>query len=139
MTELRGMLRKMKTELAEVVNYTLMPDQGGLSVNDLLGSPLRLSFTGVIECVACKRLTKKSFNQGHCYPCFRKLAACDTCIMSPAKCHLAEGTCREPEWAALNCQVPHIVYLANTSSVKVGITRGTQVPTFRGVMCTRGR
>ena len=40
-----------------------------------------------------------------------------------------EGTCREPEWAALNCQVPHIVYLANTSSVKVGITRGTQVPT----------
>ena len=46
MTELRGMLRKMKTELAEVVNYTLMPDQGGLSVNDLLGSPLRLSFTG---------------------------------------------------------------------------------------------
>ena len=129
MTELRGMLRKMKTELAEVVNYTLLPDQGGLSVNDFLGLPLRLSFTGVIECVACKRLTKKSFNQGHCYPCFRKLAACDTCIMSPAKCHLAEGTCREPEWAALNCQVPHIVYLANTSSVKVGITRGTQVPT----------
>ena len=29
MTELRGMLRKMKTELAEVVNYTLLPDQGG--------------------------------------------------------------------------------------------------------------
>jgi hypothetical protein len=49
--------------------------------------------------------------------------------MSPEKCHLAEGTCREPLWAETHCQVPHIVYLSNTSSVKVGITRSTQIPT----------
>jgi len=90
---------------------------------------LSLSFTGVIRCVACARATKKSFNQGYCFPCFRKLAACDSCIMSPEKCHLAEGTCREPDWAETHCQVPHIVYLSNTSSVKVGITRATQIPT----------
>jgi len=74
-------------------------------------------------------MIKKSFNQGYCFPCFRKLAACDSCIVSPEKCHLAEGTCREPDWAEIHCQVPHIVYLANTSNVKVGITRATQLPT----------
>ncbi len=129
MTDWQGSLRKMQTELTETVRYTVFPDQGGLCLNDWLGQSISLSFTGTIQCVACDRMTKKSFNQGYCFPCFRKLAACDRCIVSPEKCHLAEGTCREPDWAETHCQVPHIVYLANTSNVKVGITRGTQLPT----------
>jgi len=129
MTDWQGCLRKMQTELAETVRYIVFPEQGALCLNDQLGQSLRLEFTGRIECVACDRLTKKSFNQGYCFPCFRKLAACDSCIVSPEKCHLSEGTCREPDWAENHCQVPHIVYLANTSSVKVGITRETQLPT----------
>ena len=129
MSDWRGDLRKMQTDLADTVRYTLFPDQNPLNLNDCLGRHLSLSFTGLIRCVACERTIKKSFNQGYCYPCFRKLAACDSCIMSPQKCHLAEGTCREPDWAEMHCQVPHIVYLSNTSSVKVGITRATQTPT----------
>ena len=129
MSDWRGGLRKMQVELGETVRYRLFPEQGGLCLNDSLGQSIRLSFTGAIHCVACDRLTKKSFNQGYCFPCLRKLAACDSCIVSPEKCHLAEGTCREPDWAETHCQVPHIVYLSNTSSVKVGITRETQIPT----------
>ena len=129
MSEWHGDLRKMRTELADTVRYTLFDEQNVLCLNEYLGQSIRLSYGGAIRCVACDRLTKKSFNQGHCYPCFRKLAACDSCIVSPEKCHFAAGTCREPEWAARNCQVPHIVYLAHTSSIKVGITRETQVPT----------
>ncbi|MCH1611192.1 MAG: DUF2797 domain-containing protein [Luminiphilus sp.] len=129
MSDWRGGLRKMQVELGEIVRYRLFPEQGGLCLNDSLGQSIRLSFTGAIHCVACDRLTKKSFNQGYCFPCLRKLAACDSCIVSPEKCHLAEGTCREPDWAETHCQVPHIVYLSNTSSVKVGITRETQIPT----------
>ncbi len=129
MSDWRGDLRKMRVELTDTVRYTLFPEQTPLCLNDYLGQRLTLSFTGVIRCVECERATNKSFNQGYCYPCFRKLAACDTCIMSPEKCHLAEGTCREPDWAETHCQVPHIVYLSNTSSVKVGITRATQIPT----------
>ena len=49
--------------------------------------------------------------------------------MSPEKCHYAAGTCREPEWGETHCMIDHIVYLANTSGLKVGITRGSQVPT----------
>ena len=129
MSDWRGGLRKMQVELGETVRYRLFPEQGGLCLNESLGQSIRLSFTGAIHCVACDRLTKKSFNQGYCFPCLRKLAACDSCIVSPEKCHLAEGTCREPDWAETHCQVPHVVYLSNTSSVKVGITRETQIPT----------
>lgn len=129
MTDWHGCLRKMQTELAATVRYTLPEGGAAHCVNDWLGRSVRLDFTGAIHCVACDRLTKKSFNQGYCFPCLRKLAACDSCIVSPEKCHLAEGTCREPDWAETHCQVPHIVYLANTSSVKVGITRETQLPT----------
>jgi hypothetical protein len=49
--------------------------------------------------------------------------------VSPEKCHYAAGTCREPEWGETHCMIDHIVYLANTSGLKVGITRGSQVPT----------
>ena len=49
--------------------------------------------------------------------------------MSPEKCHFHNGTCRDPEWGEKHCFTDHFVYLSNTSGVKVGITRGTQLPT----------
>ena len=49
--------------------------------------------------------------------------------MSPEKCHYHLGTCREPEWGEQFCMTDHFVYLANSSGVKVGITRGSQIPT----------
>ena len=59
----------------------------------------------------------------------RRLAQCDMCILKPETCHFHKGTCREPEWGEANCFAPHFVYLSNTSGLKVGITRHTQVPT----------
>ncbi|MCV6605915.1 MAG: DUF2797 domain-containing protein, partial [Porticoccaceae bacterium] len=47
----------------------------------------------------------------------------------PEKCHYHQGTCREPEWGEQFCMTDHIVYLANSSGAKVGITRVNQVPT----------
>ncbi|MFZ4715050.1 MAG: DUF2797 domain-containing protein [Bacteriovoracaceae bacterium] len=99
-----------------------------LRMNDFLGKKLTLTHTGTILCLNCEKKTKKSFNQGYCYPCFIKLAACDMCIMKPETCHFAAGTCREPEWGEKNCNIDHIVYLANSSGLKVGITRSTQIP-----------
>jgi len=49
--------------------------------------------------------------------------------MKPETCHFHLGTCREPEWGEKNCMVDHYVYLANSSGLKVGITRHTQLPT----------
>ena len=109
MTDWHGCLRKMQTELSDTVRYTLTAGEAEHCVNDWLGQSLHFNFTGAIHCVACDRLTKKSFNQGYCFPCFRKLAACDSCIVSPEKCHLAEGTCREPDWAERRIVRCHIL------------------------------
>lgn len=122
-------MRKMQTRLEEPVSYAMSLDKQPYSLNSLLGKPMRLKHSGNIFCVACGRKTNKSFNQGYCYSCFTKLAQCDTCIMSPELCHYHKGTCREPAWGEQSCMQDHIVYLANSSGLKVGITRATQVPT----------
>lgn len=125
----RGALSKMSARLESPVQYAFRLGEAEVPVNPLLGKTIRLEFLGEINCCHCGRKTKKSFSQGYCYPCFTKLAQCDSCIMSPEKCHFDEGTCREPEWGERFCMTDHVVYLANSSGVKVGITRASQVPT----------
>lgn len=129
MTEVTGNVRKMLTTLEQPVSYHWLAGDQRVGLNDALGKTLQIRFLGNINCVHCDRVTKKSFNQGYCYPCLQRLAQCDSCIVKPEKCHFHEGTCREPDWGEANCNIDHVVYLANTSSIKVGITRGTQVPT----------
>lgn len=124
-----GHLRKMKTSLDGNVQYQLPLDDQLVLLNDLLGTSIQISYTGAIQCTHCGRRSKKSFNQGYCYPCFSKLAQCDVCIVSPEKCHYDQGTCREPQWGEQHCMTDHIVYLANSSGIKVGITRESQLPT----------
>lgn len=127
--DVTGRLRKMPVEAADPVEYTIAVGDTRLPLNDLIGRPVQIEFDGLIRCIHCDRTTKKSFSQGYCYPCFRKLAACDSCIVSPEKCHYHQGTCREPEWGETHCMTEHVVYLANSSGLKVGITRASQVPT----------
>ncbi|WP_091814201.1 DUF2797 domain-containing protein [Marinobacter mobilis] len=127
--DVTGRLRKMPVEAADPVAYTIKVGDTRLPLNDLIGHPVQIDFDGVIRCIHCDRMTKKSFSQGYCYPCFRKLAECDSCIVSPEKCHYNEGTCRDPKWGETHCMTEHVVYLANSSGLKVGITRASQVPT----------
>lgn len=125
----RGTLRKMLSRLEDPVSYNLRLGDQQVPANPLLGREVALKWAGEIHCVHCGRATSKSFNQGYCYPCFQKLAQCDSCIIHPEKCHYDQGTCREPEWGEQFCLQDHIVYLANSSGIKVGITRTTQIPT----------
>lgn len=126
----QGELRKMRTELTDgKARYQLVCGEQRLPLNALLGQRIGIRYSGAIKCLHCGRKTKKSFAQGYCYPCFTKLPECDSCIMSPEKCHFHLGTCRDPAWGEQFCFQTHIVYLANSSGIKVGITRATQVPT----------
>ncbi len=131
----RGALRKMvvgeavparyQLPLADIAtNTTTLHD-----LNGLVGRKVRLEFLGGIHCIHCGRRTKKSYNQGYCFPCCRDLARCDQCIVKPEQCHHHLGTCREPDWGDTHCMIPHYVYLANSTGIKVGITRHSQVPT----------
>ncbi|GIU32198.1 hypothetical protein TUM4644_32230 [Shewanella colwelliana] len=126
-----GTIKKMRASLDNnnQVQYQLPLGEQLIEMNPLIGQQVTLTHSGNIYCCNCNKKTKKSFSQGHCFNCMRKLASCDMCIMKPETCHFAEGTCREPQWGEENCFVPHYVYLSNTSGLKVGITRHTQLPT----------
>lgn len=125
----RGALEKMAVHLDAPVQYAFRLGEQEVPVNPLIGKTLRLEYLGAIHCTHCGRKTKKSFSQGYCYPCFTKLPQCDNCIVSPEKCHHELGTCRDPAWGEQFCMTDHVVYLANSSGVKVGITRASHLPT----------
>ncbi|PVZ13652.1 MULTISPECIES: DUF2797 domain-containing protein [unclassified Pseudomonas] len=128
--QFRGAVQKMAVRLeAPEVRYSLRLGEQAIELNPLIGQHLKLEYLGQIHCVNCGRRTRTSFSQGYCYPCMQALAACDVCIMAPEKCHYEHGTCREPVWGEQFCMTDHIVYLANSSGVKVGITRASQLPT----------
>jgi len=124
-----GNIQKMVTSLSLPVEYHLPIGDQLVNMNELIGTSITLTHSGEINCIACGRKTSKSYNQGYCYPCFQSLAQCDMCIMKPETCHYDKGTCREPEWGEEHCMRDHFVYLANSSGIKVGITRGSQIPT----------
>lgn len=127
-----GTLSKMFSSKDLTVKYGLELGIDKVDLNALIGKEIKLSFSGNINCTHCGKKTKKSYAQGHCFPCSIKLAECDLCIMKPETCHYDKGTCREPSWGEEHCMKPHVVYLANSSGLKVGITRLTQVP-FRWI------
>jgi len=128
-TQFTGHLAKMEATLSDTVSYQLPLDDHRVPLNEAIGESIAIEHIGDIHCIHCGRRSKKSFSQGYCYPCFTKLPQCDTCIMSPERCHFHHGTCRDPAWGEKYCFTDHFVYLANSSGVKVGITRGTQLPT----------
>ena len=126
---LEGNSRKMKTVLDDTIDYTLRLGEEEVGLNAFLGKTIRLSFLGEINRIKCGRLTKKSFAQGFCYPCMTNAPENSECIIRPELCrgHLGEG--RDPEWEQIHHVCEHVVYLAASSVLKVGVTRGQQVPT----------
>lgn len=126
-----GNLHKLHTQFkpgAEVA-YSLMLGEDQIVLNDWIESTVELVFEGRINCIACGRLTKKSFGQGFCYPCFTNSPMNAPCIVRPELCEAHLGKGRDPEWEKKHHLQPHYVYLALTSGTKVGVTRITQIPT----------
>jgi hypothetical protein len=133
---LTGCLQKMPTYGNTPVQYELTvydPDSLEITnrcmISDFLQHTLSIHFSGTIYCQHCGNKTPKSYNQGYCYSCFISLAQCDMCIMKPELCQYTQGLCRQPEWGEKHCMIPHTVYLANSSNIKVGITRTKQQET----------
>jgi hypothetical protein len=124
----QGVLKKMKTENLEEINYYLDMKTDFLNMNQLLNKEISISFV-TYECLSCG-LEKKIYRQGFCKSCFFETPNAGDWIMRPelSKAHLDI----EDRDLAYEKQVqlqPHIVYLANSSNVKVGVTRKQQVPT----------
>lgn len=124
----KGVLKKMKTEWLNPVRYYLIFKDDYLVINQLLNKEITINFEDY-ECLCCGK-NKKIFRQGYCYDCFYESALAGEWIMRPelSKAHLNVED-RDLEYEKSVQLQPHIVYLAFSSNVKVGVTRKTQIPT----------
>lgn len=125
----QGHIEKMESLVNGQVQYTLPLDDIRVAMNPLLGQQVKLTFLNEIKCVSCGKIINKTYGQGFCYPCFTTVPEADECVLSPEKCRAHLGVSRDMTWAESHCLIPHIVYLAMSGNVKVGITRHTQMPT----------
>ncbi len=123
-----GVLTKMQTEYSNPIQYYLVFENSFLSLNQLLDKNIEINFLGY-QCLQCGK-KKKIFRQGFCYDCFMSSPAAGDWIMKPelSTAHL-DIEDRDLEYEKRVQLQPHIVYLALSSEVKVGVTRKTQVPT----------
>ncbi|WP_320815410.1 DUF2797 domain-containing protein [Flavobacterium sp.] len=124
----QGVLQKMQTEFLSPIQYYLVFEDSFLNVNQLIGKEISISFEGY-QCLNCGK-PKKIFRQGYCYDCFMSSASVGDWIMRPelSTAHL-DVEDRDLAYEKRVQLQPHIVYLALSSDVKVGVTRKTQVPT----------
>ncbi len=124
----QGVLTKMQTEFSSPIQYYLVLENSFLHLNQLLGKQLEIVHEGY-QCLECGK-KKKIFRQGFCFDCFTKSASAGDWIMKPelSTAHL-DIEDRDLEYEKRVQLQPHIVYLALSSEVKVGVTRKTQVPT----------
>lgn len=124
----QGVLKKMMTENAEEIQYYLDMGSDFLNMNQLLNKAFTISFVKY-ECLNC-HLDKPIYRQGFCKSCFFDIPQAADWIMKPelSKAHLDEED-RDLAYEKKVQLQPHIVYLANSSNVKVGVTRKQQVPT----------
>ena len=124
----QGVLKKMATENLDTVQYYLDMKSDFLNMNQLIGKQIEMSFV-TYECLNC-HLEKQIYRQGFCKSCFFETPNAGDWIMRPelSKAHLGIED-RDLAYEQKVQLQPHIVYLANSSNVKVGVTRKQQVPT----------
>jgi|TARA_B110000114_G_scaffold183116_1_gene223747 hypothetical protein len=124
----QGVLKKMMTENAAEIQYYLDMQTDFLNMNQLLNKKISLNFVGY-ECLNCHS-HKEIYRQGYCKSCFFEAPNAGDWIMRPelSKAHLGQED-RDLAYEKSVQLQPHIVYLANSGNVKVGVTRKTQVPT----------
>ena len=124
----QGTLSKMQTEFGNPIQYYLVFENSFLNINQLLGKDIEIEFQGY-QCLNCGK-EKKIFRQGFCYDCFMSSPAVGDWIMKPelSTAHL-DIEDRDLAYEKRVQLQPHVVYLALSSEVKVGVTRKTQVPT----------
>ncbi len=124
----QGVLRKMDTEFGQPIQYFLIFENDFLNMNQLLNKTVSIQFVKH-QCLNCG-LDKPIYRQGFCKSCFFEIPQAADWIMRPelSTAHLNKED-RDLEYEKKVQLQPHIVYLANSSNVKVGVTRKNQIPT----------
>jgi len=124
----QGVLKKMATENTTEVQYYLDMNNDFLHINQLMNKELTISFVKY-QCLNCS-VDEPIYRQGFCKKCFFEIPQAADWIIRPelSKAHLGIED-RDLDYEKKVQLQPHIVYLANSSNVKVGVTRKQQIPT----------
>ena len=124
----QGVLTKMETEFNKPIQYYLVFENDYVNVNQLLDKTIKINFIKH-QCLNCN-LDKPIYRQGFCQSCFFEIPQAADWIMHPelSTAHLDKED-RDLEYEKKVQLKPHVVYLANSSNVKVGVTRKSQIPT----------
>ncbi|HUH36123.1 MAG TPA: DUF2797 domain-containing protein [Moheibacter sp.] len=125
---IEGQIRKMITEIAHPIQYYMDLNGDFLDVNQQLGKKIQLTHDHNV-CVGCG-FDKSLFRMGFCKNCFFTLPQANENILRPelSTAHLGIEK-RDLAWEKTFELQPHIVYLAASAEVKVGVTRASQLPT----------
>jgi hypothetical protein len=99
-----------------------------LNVNQVLDKNLKIEFIK-FQCLNCGN-DRPIYRQGFCKTCFFEIPSAGDWIMRPelSTAHLDQKD-RDLAYEKKVQLQPHIVYLANSSNIKVGVTRKGQIPT----------
>ncbi len=134
-----GNIRKMSTSLDQnsghLAHYHLplfdnLEPQHRIDMNALIGQPIRLTFENAIHCVISGKKIKKTFGDGMSYEAFMNAPEASPSIIRPELSRIHEGIAlRDYDWEMAHHMQPHVAYLSNTSGLKIGVTRSTQIPT----------
>lgn len=124
----QGVLTKMETEFANPIQYYLVFETDFLNMNQLIGKTLKIKFEKY-QCLNCN-LDKEIYRQGFCKSCFFEIPQAADWILHPelSTAHLDKED-RDLAYEKKVQLQTHVVYLANSSNVKVGVTRASQIPT----------
>lgn len=123
-----GVLRKMQSEIGQPIQYYMVFEKDFLNLNQILGKELQIDFVKY-QCLNCGQ-DRPIYRQGFCKTCFYETPSAGDWIMRPelSTAHLDKED-RDLAYEKKVQLQPHIVYLANSSNIKVGVTRKSQVPT----------
>lgn len=123
-----GVLKKMQTEVGSPIQYYMIFENDFLNVNQVLSKKITIVFLKY-QCLNCGE-DKPIYRQGFCKNCFFDIPSAGDWIMKPelSTAHLDQED-RDLAYEKKVQLQPHIVYLANSSGVKVGVTRRSQIPT----------
>ena len=123
-----GVLTKMETENGNPIQYFLVFENDFINMNQLVNKTIKISFLKH-QCLNCGN-DRTIYRQGFCQTCFFEIPQAADWIIRPelSTAHLDKED-RDLEYEKKVQLQPHIVYLANSSNVKVGVTRKSQVPT----------
>ncbi len=120
-------LKKMPVASGEPVQYFMDLGTDFLQVNNLIGREIHLEHTGY-ECLACGS-DEPVYARGFCKKCFFEAPQAAPWFIHPeqSRAHLGEED-RDLAYEQRIQLAPHVVYLAKTSGIKVGVTRRANLP-----------